>query len=289
MDTFINDIIKKIKNKKIVSRVIMMIISLLISSIVFNLFLLPTNIVSGGVNGISIITDYLYGYNPSTVIFIISLACVVLSFIYLGIERTTGTLVATILYPIFVQLTSNIDNYITIDINDLFIISIYIGIIGGFANGLMYKTGFSSGGLPIISQILYKYFKIPISKSSFMINSIIVFIGGIFFGSTKVMYAIIILYINSIILNKVLLGISNNKAFYIITTEDNKIKEYIIKEMKHSATIFDVKGGFLEKKRKVILTVIPSREYFKVTEGIKLIDKNAFFVVTDAYEVSGGR
>ena len=289
MDTFINDIIKKIKNKKIVSRVIMMIISLLISSIVFNLFLLPTNIVSGGVNGISIITDYLYGYNPSTVIFIISLACVVLSFIYLGIERTTGTLVATILYPIFVQLTSNIGNYITIDINDLFIISIYIGIIGGFANGLMYKTGFSSGGLPIISQILYKYFKIPISKSSFMINSIIVFIGGIFFGSTKVMYAIIILYINSIILNKVLLGISNNKAFYIITTEDNKIKEYIIKEMKHSATIFDVKGGFLEKKRKVILTVIPSREYFKVTEGIKLIDKNAFFVVTDAYEVSGGR
>lgn len=289
MDTFINDIIKKIKSKKIVYRVIMMIISLLISSIVFNLFLLPTNIVSGGVNGISIITDYLYGYNPSTVILIISLACVVLSFIYLGIERTTGTLVATILYPIFVQLTSNIGNYITIDINDLFIISIYIGIIGGFANGLMYKTGFSCGGLPIISQILYKYFRIPISKSSFVINSIIVFIGGIFFGSTKVMYAIIILYINSIILNKVLLGISNNKAFYIITTEDKKIKEYIIKEMKHSATIFDVKGGFLEKKRKVILTVIPSREYFKVTEGIKLIDKNAFFVVTDAYEVSGGR
>ncbi len=289
MDTFINDVIKKIKSKKIVSRIIMMIISLLISSIVFNLLLLPTNIVSGGVNGISIILDYLYGYNPSTVILLVSLGCVILSFMYLGIERTTGTLLATILYPIFVELTSNIGNYITIDTNDLFIISIYIGIIGGFANGLMYKTGFSSGGLPIISQILYKYFKIPISKSSFIINSIIVFIGGIFFGSTKVMYAIIILYINSIILNKVLLGISNNKAFYIITTEDKKIKEYIINELKHSVTVFDVKGGFLEKKRNVLLTVIPSREYFKVTEGIKLIDKDAFFVATDAYEVVGGR
>ena len=289
MDTFINDVIKKIKIKKIVSRIIMMIISLLISSIVFNLLLLPTNIVSGGVNGISIILDYLYGYNPSTVILLVSLGCVILSFMYLGIERTTGTLLATILYPIFVELTSNIGNYITIDTNDLFIISIYIGIIGGFANGLMYKTGFSSGGLPIISQILYKYFKIPISKSSFIINSIIVFIGGIFFGSTKVMYAIIILYINSIILNKVLLGISNNKAFYIITTEDKKIKEYIINELKHSVTVFDVKGGFLEKKRNVLLTVIPSREYFKVTEGIKLIDKDAFFVATDAYEVVGGR
>ena len=92
-----------------------------------------------------------------------------------------------------------------------------------------------------------------------------------------------------IILNKVLLGISNNKAFYIITTEDKKIKEYIINELKHSVTVFDVKGGFLEKKRNVLLTVIPSREYFKVTEGIKLIDKDAFFVATDAYEVVGGR
>ena len=202
---------------------------------------------------------------------------------------TAGSLVATLLYPLLVELTSNIGTYIKIDTNDLLIISIYIGVIGGFANGLMYKSGFSSGGIPIINQILYKYFKIPISTSSFTINTIIVLIGGIFFGTTKVMYAIIILYINSLMLNKVLLGISNNKAFYIVTTEDKKVKDYIIETLKHSVTIFDVKGGFLQKKRKILLTVIPTREYFKVTEGIKLIDKDAFFVVTDSYEVSGGK
>ena len=59
--------------------------------------------------------------------------------------------------------------------------------------------------------------------------------------------------------------------------------------MNHSVTIFDVKGGFLEKKRKVILAVVPTKEYFQVTEGIKMIDKNAFFIATDAYEVKGGR
>ena len=80
-----------------------------------------------------------------------------------------------------------------------------------------------------------------------------------------------------------------NKAFYIITSEEKEIKDYIIKNLDHSVTIFDVKGGFLNKKNKVVLTVVPTREYYRVTEGIKAIDKDAFFVVTDAYEVVGGK
>ena len=113
--------------------------------------------------------------------------------------------------------------------------------------------------------------------------------SSFFFGTTNAMYAIILLYINNIVLDKVLLGISKNKAFYIITSEEAEIKNYIIKHLNHSVTIFDVKGGFLEKKRKVLLVVIPSKEYYKLTEGIKLLDKEAFFVVTDAYEVSGAK
>ena len=57
----------------------------------------------------------------------------------------------------------------------------------------------------------------------------------------------------------------------------------------HSVTVFDVKGGFLEQKRRVLLTVIPTREYYRVTEGIKEIDPNVFFVVTDAYQVKGAK
>ena len=90
-------------------------------------------------------------------------------------------------------------------------------------------------------------------------------------------------------MDKVLLGISNNKAFYIITSEEEQIKKYIIEHLHHNVTTFDVKGGFLEKKRKVLLSIIPSREYYRVTEGIKNIDNKAFFVVTDSYEVIGGK
>lgn len=283
------DIISQVKSKKRTYRIIIMTISLLLSALVYNIFLLPLNLVSGGSNGIAIITKHIYQIDPAIMILIISISCIMLSLMYLGFERTSGTIIASLLYPFFIKITVPIANLITIDLQDIFIIIIFAGVLSGIANGLMYKTGYSSGGLPIISQILYKYFKIPIAKSSLFMNIIIVIIGAIFFGTTNAMYAIILLYINSIVLDKVLLGISSNKAFYIITSEDKVIKDYIINDLGHSVTTFDVKGGFLEKKRQVLLTAIPTREYYKVTEGIKLLDKNAFFVVTDSYEVVGGK
>lgn len=284
-----SNIMKKIKKKRLISRYITLVFALLILSLVFNLFLASTNIVSGGINGIAIIFKNLYKIDPSIIMFIVSVTLLIISFIFLGVERTTGSIVATFLYPLLVKLTSIVSNYIILDLSDLIVISIFVGVIGGFANGLIYRTGFSNGGLPIISQILYDKFKIPPSKSSLIINGIIVFIGGLFFGWTMVMYALIILYINSFVLEKVILGVSNKKAFYIITNKDAEVKKYIIEKLKHSVTIFYVKGGFLHKRDNVILTVVPSREYFQATEGIKTIDPDAFFLVCDAYQVEGGK
>ena len=153
----------------------------------------------------------------------------------------------------------------------------------------MYKSGYSSGGFPVISQVLFEKFQISIAKSSMIINVIIVCIGAFFFGTTNALYAIIYLYINNIVMDRVLLGISTNKAFYIMTHKEDEIKDYIINNLHHTVTTFNVKGGFLEDKRKVILTVIPSSEYYRLTEGIKTIDKDAFFVATDSYQVEGAK
>ena len=279
----------KRKTNKEVRRYLTMFLSLLISAILFNLLILKANIVCGGVNGIAIIINHIYKIKPSIIIFVISVLLLIFSLFFLGLKRTSGTIVATITYPILVEVTSYLTQYVKIDISDLFLISIFIGVIGGLSNGLMYKTGFSNGGLPIISQILYEKLKFPISKTSFFINGIIVLIGGFYFGWNMVMYAIIILYINSLMIDKIMLGTSNNKAFYIITKKQEEIKKYIINGLNHSVTIFNVEGGFEERKNKVLLTVIPTREYFLLTEGIKELDPDTFFLVCDAYEVRGGK
>lgn len=284
-----DDVIGRIKKKKVGKRITMLVVSLFFSAIVYNLFLLPVNLVTGGAGGIATITNYVYGIDPALMILIVSITCALLSLMYLGPEVTAVTILASVLYPFFVKITEPLTDIIQMDYSDMFTITLFAGVLNGIANGIMYKTGYSNGGLPVISQILEKYCKIPIAKTSAVINITVVLIGGVFFGSTNVMYAIILIYLNSIIINKVLLGISNNKAFYIITSEEDQIKNYIIRTLGHSVTVFDVKGGFLNKKNKVVLTVVPSREYYRVTEGIKIIDKDAFFVVTDAYEVVGAK
>lgn len=283
------EILASIKKQKRLKRIALALISLTMSAILYNVLLLPLNIVSGGVSGVATITNHLYKIDPSLMIFLLSAACAVISLLYLGVEQTAGTILASIVYPILVKLTAPLANIIPIETNDIFIVVIFAGVLSGIASGLFYKSGYVNCGFPVICKVLYENFKIAISKSTLIINIIVVFFGGVFFGSLNAMYAAILLYISSIVMDKVILGISNNKAFYIITSEEKAIKEYIIEKLHHNVTIFDVKGGFLEKKRKVLLSVIPSREYYKVTEGIKAIDEDAFFVVTDSYEVIGGK
>lgn len=282
------NVLEKIRKKKLLKRYLILIISLFISACYFNLLQLPSQIVTGGSTGVSIILNSYFGLEPSTIIFIISIVLLLVGFIFLGTEKASGAVVSAIVYPVFVKMTADLSTYITVDLSDKILISIFLGVLSGVTTGMVYKVGFSNGGFSIISEIISKYMKIPISNTSFVINLIIVIIGGASFGWTMVMYAIIVLYIYSIILDRVLIGVSKNKALYIITSEEEAIRDYIMNILKHGVTIFDVKGGFLEKKRKVLMTVIPNREYFRLKEGIKEIDKDSFFIVTDAYQVYGG-
>ncbi len=282
-------IIDVIKKRRLLSRYATMIFCLFLSSIIFNVLTLPSNIVTGGVNGLAVIFNYITGLKPSMIIFIISIILLVLSYIYLGFERTSGTIVATIVYPIFVQLTSGIGNYISIETNDLLVISVFLGVILGILNGFICKTGFSGGGLPAISQILHKKFKIAVGRCTFFVNGIVVLLGASIFGWTMVLYSIIVLYISGLMMDKVVLGVSANKAFYIITSKNKKVEDFVVKVMHHTVTEFPVKGGFLEKRKTCFLSVIPTNEYFRFKEGIEAIDEDAFFVVCDAYQVEGGK
>lgn len=282
---FINETIYK---KMWLKRYACFFIGLLLISIAFNAFLLPNNIVFGGVSGISIITKKFFGWDPSIFIMISSLLLLVVSFVFLGVKKTKGSIMGSIMFPIFIELTSNIPLYLNLDKTDLLICAIFGGVLYGIGAGLVFKAGFTTGGTDIINQIISKYAKTSMGTSLILSDGLIVLCGVFVFGVTKLMYAIITLYIISLITDKVLLGISDSKAFYIIAEKDNEIKEYVLKELGHGVTIFEGKGGFSKEKQKVLFCVIPTKDYFKLKEGIHNIDSEAFFVVTDAYEVLGG-
>lgn len=284
----IKDIKEKIYKKTRIKRYFYLLIGLLFISIAFNAFLLPKDIVFGGVSGLSIIFKQLFGWDPSTFILISSLLLLVISYFALGLEKTKGSVLGSLLFPLFIKLTNNIPMYLNLTESEIFISALFGGALYGIGAGLVFKAGFTTGGTDIVNQIISKYLKVSMGNALLMSDGLIVFSGIFVFGLTKFMYALVTLYIISILTDKVLLGISDSKAFYIIAEKEEEIKEYILEELGHGVTTFDAKGGFTKEKQKVLFCVIPTKDYFKLKEGIHNIDSDAFFVATDAYEVFGG-
>lgn len=281
-------ITKEIYSKDRIKRFINLFLGLFFIAVSFNLFLLPNNLVFGGVSGLSIITKEYFGISPSTFILVLSLLLLVLSFVVLGKEKTRGSILGSLMFPVFTKLTENIPTYLNFETTDLFLCALFGGVLYGLGAGLVFKAGFTTGGTDIVNQIISKYGKVSMGNALLMSDGLIVLLGGFVFGVVELMYALIVLYTISIFTDKVMLGISDSKAFYIIAENYEDIKEYILKELGHGVTIFDGKGGFTKEKQRILFCVIPTKEYFKLKEGIHEIDKEAFFVATDAYEVLGG-
>ena len=281
------DILEEIDKKEIVKRYVTFCIGCLIVAIAFNLFLVDNDLVPGGVGGIAIICKRLFGINASVLILIVDLLLLLLSYILLGKKQTRGSILGSLLFPLFVEMTANIGNYIDIDTSQLLLSSVFGAVVYGFGAGIIFKAGFTTGGTDILNQIISKYAKISIGNSMLLSDGLIVLVSGVIFGATKLMYGIIILYIISYMADKVILGISDCKAFYIVTDKDQEIKEFILKYMNRGVTVFNAKGGYTKTRQNVLLCVLRTKEYYKLKEGIHEIDPDAFFVVTDAYEVFG--
>ena len=281
------NIIKEIYKKGRLKRWAGFLLGVLIVAIAYNLFLLPAKVVYG-VGGLGIIFNSLFKIDPSLVILVSSVILLFLSLILLGKEETKKTVIGSLLYPVFVKLTSSVGQIVDLSNTDPLLIVLFGAVISGFGLGLIFKAGFTTGGTDILNQIVAKYFKMSMGNSMFFTDGIIILSSVFVFGWTKIMYSIISLYIISIMTDKVILGISNSKAFYIITDHEEEDKKFVLKHLSHGVTILDAKGGFTGQNQKVIMCIIPTKEYFIAKEGIHEIDSNAFFVVTDAYEVSGG-
>lgn len=265
-----------------------LILGCMIVATSFTIFLKPNSFVTGGVSGLSIVINHYFPIDTSLFILIVSIILLIISYFTLGREKTFNSILGSILFPILIKVMELIFNYFPLDIDNLLLMSVFAGVLNGIGIGLVYKAGFTTGGTDIICLIVAKYMKLTIGTSILVTEIIIILLGGLAFGINNLLYALIILILASKISDRVLLGISSNKSFYIVTGEEEKVQEFILHELKNGVTILDAKGSFSKEKKSVLMAVVPTMKYTKLKEGIKEIDKNAFFVVCDAYEVSGG-
>lgn len=284
---FDDNFIKNINKKGRIIRAAQFLTGVTIVALAFNLLVLPSKIVYG-MNGVGVMLNSIYGIDPSIVILIGSSILLILSYFTLGKMKTINSILGTLSVPILIKLTENINHYIVINQNDSLLIVLMGAALTGFGLGLVFKSGFSTGGTDILNQIVSKYFKMSLGNAMFFTDGLIIVCGIFVFGWTNFMYSILSLYIISIMTDKVVLGISDSKAFYIITEHETDVKRFITQYLNHGVTVFDVRGGYTGNNKKMIMCIIPTKEYYLFKEGISNIDPKAFFVVTDSYEVSGG-
>ena len=221
--------VRKLRSKDFIARYFMLLVSSFIIAINYNVFLLHNDIVAGGLSGIAI--------------------------------------VCALLVPLVIRFTSPLVPYILeyVHFDNIIITLLISGILDGLGYGFLYKYGFSSGGSDIINAILAKYLKIPTGRANLLTNTLIIGIAAIKLGLTKMIYGIIIIYIGSLLIDRIMIGISDSKLFFVHTTNIDKVKDFIITELNCGVTLLDAKGGYLKDDKEIIMCVVPNKDYIKLT------------------------
>ena len=275
----------------IIFKGVMLVFGIFLLALCYNTLLLPNNLVVGGMSGLSIIFQSAFGWNAKAFIYVSSFSLLIVSFIFLGKEVTYNTVIGSILYPIMISLTSPIARFLLekSDVTEMVVIVSLAGIFYGVSNGIIYKMGYTTGGGDVIMQLLSKYLNIANARANFIYSLIIILLSGLLFGMSSLIYAVIILVISTLIIDKIIVGISNSKVFFISTKKPKEVKDLIHIEYESGLTCIPTKSTMFHKKGEVLMVVVPNREYYALKNRILEIDPESFFIINDCYEVGGGK
>src|SRR5574344_1142070 len=215
------------KEKKFIHRIILFVIGVFIIAFTYNLFVVPYNFVIGGLSGLAIIFSAIFHLPAVIFIYSVDVILTIISFIFLGKEKTCKSVVGAILYPVLITLTMPLTNMLIplINIDNIVITIILTGGLLGIGYGLVYKAGYTTGGGDVIMQIMNKYIKISEGQASLIMDIAIILLGGLFLGIAIIIYSSIIIIIETNLVDKILIGISDSKMFFIYSKENNNIKD----------------------------------------------------------------
>ena len=281
-----SDVMDTINKKYLGRNIFLFSMGLLISALSFNLFFLPYNVVPTGSGGLAFLLSELSGLEVSLVTFGINTILLLIGFLFFGFDYALKMIAVTILYPTFLKSTTLVTRFIDLENTSLFLMMVIGGAMMGLSSGLIRKSGYNPGGFSPLFDIMKKYFYFSIGKSGLIINIILISSSVFVFGLNNAIYAVIALLVSSYVVDKVIIGISDNKVFYIITDKTSEIRDYIMDKLHYSVTVVKARGGYSNKRKKMLMCVVPTIEYLKLKELVSEIDKNVFFLIVDSYDSS---
>ncbi|WP_445478364.1 YitT family protein [Lysinibacillus irui] len=259
------------------------IVGAAIIAIGFNVFLLPNQVASGGVSGISTILHGLFGWNPGIVQYAFNIPLFIAGVLLLGKKFGIKSFIGTITLPFIVLLTNSWEPWT----DNSLLGALFGGIVVGLGIGLVFKGNASTGGTDLLAQIITKFTGLSLGTSVLLIDGIIAISAAVVFDLEKGLYALIGLYVTTKTIDIIQLGFSQSKMVYIITLKQDEVRQAIYDEINRGVTKLQAIGGYTGEARPVLMVVVYQTEFTKLKQLIKSVDPSAFVIVSDAYEVLG--
>lgn len=261
-----------------------LVIGSLIIALSYSFIFLPYKIVSNGIFGIGELLNFKFNCEPSIFILIFNLFFLIICYIISGTKEVKRYLIPSILIPIFIYIFDQYNNTQIMEQMETIIAVITGAFLTGYGNNMIYKEGYRVGGLEIIQDLIHGIQKVRNRIFTYIIEAIILILTFITLDFNFMVYSAITVFMIHYLATKSKIGISSSKTFFIITEKEKEVKNYIINDLNYDYTEFSVKGGYSNQKSKIIMSVIDTKDYYRIREGISFIDPNAFISIIDTYE-----
>lgn len=272
------------KFMKWVKNLLFLTIGAIITAFALESFLVPNNIIDGGVIGISMIVSHITKLNLGLLILIINTPFIIMAFKKMGAKFVVQTVYANIILAMFLNLFHHYK--VT---GDLLLSTVFGGIILGFGVGVILKHEGSLDGTEMLSLVVARRFGCSVGEFIMGINVFIYLAAGKVFSWESAMYSIMTYFIASKVIDMVMEGLNSSKSVRIISDEATAIGQALIEKLDISVTYLQGIGGYTGQDKDLIYCVISRLELPKMLDIIKEIDSNAFVSVVDVHEVYGGR
>ena len=271
--------------KKYALEYIFIIIGAFLMAVSTALFLLPNQLSTGGISGISTILYYSCNYPVGLTMLLINVPLFVIAMVKVNKRLFFKSILGTVLLSVFIDLLENLSP-IT---NDRFLACIYGGIIMGIGTAIILKAGASTGGTDLLSYVIRAYNnKFKSSRVIIIADTIIIFFNIIFFREIEIgLYSVIAIYLMGKMIDIIFEGIYFTKIMFIISEKYEEISKEIGILVKRGSTGIYSKGMYSGKQNVMLFCVASRKEVAEIKQIIKQIDKNAFIVTTDAIETLG--
>lgn len=272
---------------KQIRSIILIEVGTLLMALSVGLFILPDKILTGGVAGI---TSLLVAYIPLSedyMVIFLNTFLFILGSLFLGKEFFMNTLIYSISYPFWLLFVTRVMP--DIEPVDPFLASLYGGLIGGAAMGIMFRNGGSSGGTDAIALIAQKYLHIKVSNIIMFMDALTVLAGLYIYGLNSVLIGLVSVFLMTFAINYTMniYGGVEAKKFEIISDRYDLIARDIHEVLERGTTVFDITGGYTGKKKKMLMVIVSEDQYNGVKQIIDKYDPSAFVIISEAKDVNG--